>query len=46
MVDTGAWALVRLEQSRLFRSSVPERMLQPRPVLTLRDKDDGTQEVM
>ena len=43
--DTKAWTPVSLEKSRLLRSSVPERILQPRPVLTLRTKDDGTQEV-
>ena len=36
---------VSLEKSRLLQSSVPDRILQPRPVLTLRTKDDGTQEV-
>ena len=43
--DTKAWIPVSLEKSRLLRSSVPDRILQPRPVLTLRTKDDGTQEV-
>ena len=36
---------VSLERSRLLRSSVPDRILQPRPVLTSRTKSDGTQEV-
>ena len=31
---------VSLETSRVLRSSVPDRILQPRPVLTLRPKDD------
>ena len=43
--DTKARVPVSLERSRLLRSSVPDRILQPRPVLTLRMKDDGTQEV-
>ena len=38
--DTRAWVPVSLEKSRLFRSSVPDRTLQPRPVLTS-SKDDG-----
>ena len=36
---------VSLETSRLLRSSVPDRIVQPRLVLTLRTKDYGTQEV-
>ena len=34
-----------LEKSRLLHSSEPDRILQPRPVLTLTMKDDGAQEV-
>ena len=45
LVDTGAWVPVPLEQSRLLRSSVPDRILQPRPVLALRENDDGLHEV-
>ena len=33
--DTKAWIPVSLEKSRFLRSSVPDRILQPRPVLTL-----------
>ena len=33
------------DTSAFLRSSVPDRILQPRPLLTLRTKDDGTQEV-
>ena len=43
--DTETWVLVSLERSRFLRSSVPDRILQPRPVLTLRTKDDGSQDV-
>ena len=43
--DTTAWVPVLLEKPRLLHSSVPDQILQPRPVLTLRTKDDGTQEV-
>ena len=43
--DTKAWVPVSLEKSRLLRSSVPDWILQPHPVFTLRTKDDGTQEV-
>ena len=43
--DTIAWVLVPPERSRLLRWSVPDRILQPRPVLTLTTMDDGTQEV-
>ena len=43
--DTKAWVPVALEKSRLLRSSVPDRTLQPRLVLALRMKDDSAQEV-
>ena len=43
--DTKAWVPVSLENSRLLQSSVPDRVLQARPVLTLRTIDDGTPEV-
>ena len=39
--DTKDWVLVSLERSRLLRSSIPDRILQPRPVVTLRERDDG-----
>ena len=41
--DTKAWVPVSLEKSRLLRSSVPDRILQPRPVLTLRTNDEVSQ---
>ena len=43
--NTKAWVPVSVEKSRLLRPSVPDRILQPRPVLTFRTGDDGTQEV-
>ena len=43
--DTKAWAPVSLEKSHLLRPTEPDGILLPRPVLTLRTKDDGTQEV-
>ena len=42
--DTKAWLPVSLERSRFVRSGVPDWILQPRPVLTWRTKDGGTQE--
>ena len=39
--DTKACVPVSLEKSRLLRSSVPDRILQPRPVPTLRTKGGG-----
>ena len=45
MEDVGALVLVFLQHSRLHRSSVAEHILQSRPVLSLRERDDGTQEV-
>ena len=43
--DTNARVLVSLEKSRLLRSSVPDRILEPPPVFTFRTKDAGTREV-
>ena len=43
--DTKAWVPVSLEISLFLRSSVPDRILQPRPVRTFRTKDGGTREV-
>ena len=39
--DVGALVLVFLQHSRLHRSSVAEHILQSRPVLFLRETDDG-----
>ena len=43
--DTKAWIHVSLEKSRLLRSRVLDKIVQPCPVLTLRSQHDGTQEV-
>ena len=43
--ETGAWKPVPLEESRRLRTVLPERVLQPRPVLTLRSDDHGKEEV-
>ena len=43
--DSKAWKPVTLEKSRFLRSTVPDRIVQPRPVLCLRTEDDGTQEL-
>ena len=37
--DTKAWIFVSLEKSRLLQSSVPDRILQPRLVLTLQTEE-------
>ena len=41
--DTGVWVPVPLEQSLLFRSIVPDPIMQPRPRLRVAKKDDGLQ---
>ncbi|CAK0795301.1 unnamed protein product [Prorocentrum cordatum] len=43
--ETKAWKPVDLEKSRLLKTQVPDRILRPRPVLTLRTGDDGKEEV-
>ena len=45
VTETKAWRPVDLEKSRQLRTAVPERILRPRPVLTLRHDDEGVEEV-
>ena len=42
--ETGAWVPVSLEDSHRLRTLRPERILTPRPVLTLRVNDLGEEE--
>ena len=42
---TGAWKLLDKAASRKVRSTVPERIMNPRPVLTEKVGDDGSEEV-
>ena len=45
VTNTKAWIPEDLERSRELRTSVPDRILRPRPVLTLRHDDEGVEEV-